>query len=267
MGQGVELYMSPTLKQRTNIENPLDKSSSPIEDMTLPQIPELDLETLYFQQSSKPHDSYKEIVTFERAQARNSRKDSFTWHASGNWEDHLAAIFSKGDYDSIAFFRNHIEDGLLLDCGGALGTGMLNFAKRLGAKAYLNVDRILIPGATSSPHINLARSVYPDYRGNMKIAAVQADILEVLALLPSQSCSISINSVGSGMIVSQYWYRAVAQEMQRVLRSNAIILSTNYGAVDHLSQDLFEAVPAEKWGGDNFTEEFEKMRVFTLSRK
>lgn len=113
----------------------------------------------------------------------------------------------------------------LVDLGCGRAALAWRLAERLGASAYVGVDLQLVPGPRD-PLRDLAAATTPAVQASTPRAAIQADALEVVSRLASDSASIVVGGLDCDVIRAPRWHRLLAREVARVVGPSGLVFCT-----------------------------------------
>lgn len=167
-----------------------------------------------------------------------------TEFSSAWWEELFTNDLYKSD---IAILENKLSGTPLIDLGGGVKnfTNMQQFAAKMGASAYINVDCFLDSSCESDPYRVMNDPKAQALTPSMPIALVPSDMLEFLSLLQSNSVNITLNGIDYAMIGDETYHYILAQEIVRVTRKGGICFGTGSEALKHLSASGLEPLDME----------------------
>lgn len=157
-----------------------------------------------------------------------------------------------------AFFHEKLKGKILVDCGGNYDK-MKAFAKKFGAKVYVNVDKHVYPeGQISTIEFD-----------DMTIVHCGMDMLNFIAQLQPGSVNITINGIDSNLITNPDYHSALAHEIARVVADDGIVFGANSTALEMCSKNVFDldaimaGKPARLDPVVSKVNDYERLRIFT----
>lgn len=145
----------------------------------------------------------------------------FTAAASERWEQIRSRIL--GDPHDRAVFEDALRSQLLVDCGTGKESWIRSFAAQFGTALLFEID--IAYQRTISPHEEAAA---------MKIFCKKGDMLTVLARLPSACANITVNGIDRALIKNQEYHKALAHEIERVVRPGGIVFGFQSDVVQYV---------------------------------
>jgi hypothetical protein len=169
-----------------------------------------------------------------------------------------------------AFFKEKLQGEILIDIGGGQGRTMPEFAKKFGARLYINVDEHHgeLEGA---PNPQVGKPAKIDYwrlpkserTRPMEAIDVKADMLDFVARLPDNSCNFVVNGINMEVIISDDYREALIEELMRATKVGGIMFGIT-SDIWRKSDPRFKNVAGkleldtEGWGNEHTV--FEKIK-------
>jgi len=169
---------------------------------------------------SNPHTKrYQKIIEEENANERAQTQGAF----GQIWQDLPPSIKNNEGFFSTKATRNFLKSKLkgeiLIDLGSGLNPTLLELALELEC-CYIHIDKFRLQ---SNRNLNPKKAIYQYKEGWTEILDVQADMLDFLSRMKSNSANITINGIDSYIIPNKNYHEALAREILRVIKPEGIV--------------------------------------------
>lgn len=173
---------------------------------------------------------YQELMRQEYTASGEVSLPQQIGHAWLNLFFDITGKTKEGDLsqEGMKYFKEKLQNGLLIDIGGGAGQLMEAVAKKFGVDKYVNVDICI--GKPRDPYTGYIRTEKDfsllseeERKQPMQGFDVSADMLDFVARIPNNSASFVINGIDMYVLRTEEYRKALFNEIMRATKMGGIL--------------------------------------------